>query len=231
MSRHTLEHIQPVGDMLRTIRRSIGNRFETVVLFELPDVHRVLDEIAFWDIYYEHCSYFSAGSMARAFRTAGFDVVDLDLAFDDQYLLLAARPSTCQSEKSGKTTLPLEDDLEALTAAVGTFEDGYSRTVAHWRDLLATTRADGGKAVIWGAGSKGVSFLSAMSEAGQVEFAVDINPHKHGMFMAGTGQEIVAPEFLLAYQPDLIVAMNPIYQDEVAFKLRTMGVDARLVSL
>ena len=93
VSRHTLEHIAPVGDMLTTIRRSIDNRMDTVVLFELPDVRRVLDEIAFWDIYYEHCSYFSAGSMARAFRTAGFDVVDLDLAFDDQYLLLAARPS------------------------------------------------------------------------------------------------------------------------------------------
>ena len=29
--------------------------------------------------------------------------------------------------------------------------------------------------------------------------------------MAGTGQEIVAPEFLDEYRPDLVVAMNPIY--------------------
>ena len=31
----------------------------TPVFFELPDLERVLVERAFWDIYYEHCSYFT----------------------------------------------------------------------------------------------------------------------------------------------------------------------------
>jgi hypothetical protein len=29
-----------------------------------------LKEVAFWDIYYEHCSYFSPGSLAATFRRA-----------------------------------------------------------------------------------------------------------------------------------------------------------------
>ena len=92
--RHTLEHIPDVADFMSTIRRSIGDRPDTVVLFELPDVQRVLDEVAFWDIYYEHCSYFSLGSLARLFRRTGFEVLELSLEYDDQYLLIAARPST-----------------------------------------------------------------------------------------------------------------------------------------
>jgi hypothetical protein len=46
--------------------------------------------------------------------------------------------------------------------------------------------------------------------------------------MAGTGHEIVAPDTLRALQPDLVVAMNPVYQDEIQHELDTLGVDARL---
>ena len=55
------------------MRKSIGER-NTVVVFEIPDNTRVLQEQAFEDIYYEHCSYFSPGTLARLFRDSGFEV-------------------------------------------------------------------------------------------------------------------------------------------------------------
>ena len=85
------------------------------------------------------------------------------------------------------------------------------------------------KTVIWGAGSKGVSYLTTLAAEKEIEFAVDINPFKHGMYMAGTGQQIVAPEFLSEYKPDLVVAMNDIYLDEIRAELDRVGVDAELV--
>ena len=59
---------------MRLVRGSIGDRPQVTVFFELPDMERVLVEQAFWDIYYEHCSYFTLGSLARLFRRTGFDV-------------------------------------------------------------------------------------------------------------------------------------------------------------
>lgn len=92
LCRHTLEHIHETKRFMEMIRRSIGNRHDSIVFFELPDVYRVLRECAFWDLYYEHCTYFSLGSLARLFRLTGFDVTELWAEYDDQYLLIAAHP-------------------------------------------------------------------------------------------------------------------------------------------
>jgi hypothetical protein len=65
----TLEHIAPTGDFVGAVRRAVGDDPQTVVFFQVPDVIRILKEQAFWDIYYEHCNYFSAGSLARRTTT------------------------------------------------------------------------------------------------------------------------------------------------------------------
>ena len=56
-------------------------------------MQRVLDEVAFWDMYYEHCSCISLSFVGRLFRQTGFEVVEL-LQYDDQYLLIGARPAS-----------------------------------------------------------------------------------------------------------------------------------------
>lgn len=224
--RHTLEHISDVSGFMTTLRRAIGDRTDTAVLFELPDVQRVLQEGAFWDVYYEHCSYFTAGSLVRLFRRTGFDVLDVELDYDDQYLLLSARPSAGVSGAIG-SQVALEDDLAATSRGVTHFRSAYDDAVSRWRDVLHRIRSDGGRAVIWGGGSKGVAFLTAMGD-GIIEYAVDVNPHKQGRFIAGGGQQVVAPAFLCHYRPDLVIAMNPIYRREIARELDTLGVSADL---
>ncbi len=223
--RHTLEHIQPVGDFLRLIRHAIGDRTDTVLLFELPDTKRVLDEVAFWDVYYEHCSYFSAGSLARLFERTGFEVLDISLAYDGQYLLLEARPVPAGSP----ARLWPVDDLADLSAGVDWFAVGFRDMTRRWTSRLEELRARGGTAVIWGAGSKGVAFL--VETGGHVAAAVDVNPYKHGMFMAGTGHQIIAPEELKTLQPDLVVIMNPVYVHEIRSDIADLGLSPEVVAL
>ncbi len=225
--RHTLEHISPVREFMEMVRHSIGDRTKTVVLFELPDVRRVLEEVAFWDVYYEHCSYFSLGSLARLFRSSGFEVIDLELDYDDQYLLIEARPSDIPAAGA---PLPAEDDLAGLLEGAAHYRSRYGQTLDRWTREFAEQSERGGRSVIWGAGSKGVAFLTNLA-GNDIEYAVDINPTKHGFYMAGTGQEIVGPEFLAEYRPDLVVAMNPIYIDEIRADLDRMGLGSKLSAL
>jgi len=86
--RHTLEHIAKPLEFLRNIRAAIGDRTDVVVAFEVPDQLRVLRECAFWDMYYEHCSYFVPESLASVFERAGFEVLAQYKEFDDQYLVI-----------------------------------------------------------------------------------------------------------------------------------------------
>jgi SAM-dependent methyltransferase len=229
LCRHTLEHIGRTGEFLRSIRRTIGNQLDTIVLFELPDVVRVLKEGAFWDIYYEHCSYFSPGSLARLFRQSGFDVVELERCYDDQYLLIGARPIAGEAPPP---SLPLENDLDEMrdlvTGATARLNDG----VAYWRNLILDLHAGGKKVVVWIALSKAVAFLTTLGVGDAVEFVVDINPFRQNKFMPGTGQRIVPPNFLAEYKPDVVILMNPIYRREVQADLDKIGLsNAKLLTV
>ena len=199
---------------------------DTLVFFQVPDVSRILQDLAFWDIYYEHCSYFSLLSLANLFRSHGFEVLDLKKDYGDQYLLITARPS--------RETSPEFDpaqNLETLTNEVKYFSSNYYQKLREWQTMVAELTQHGQKAVIWGASSKGVAFLNTLHLQDEILYAVDINPHKHGSYVAGTGQMIVGPEFLKEYQPDNIILMNAIYHDEVQRQLTELGVPAKLISV
>jgi SAM-dependent methyltransferase len=224
--RHTLEHIHPVAEFLELVRRSVADRPDTVVLFEVPDTMRVLRECAFWDVYYEHCSYFTRGSLARLFRSSGFGVLAVELAYDEQYVLIEALP---QRRAGGPT--PGEETVEEIAAAAADFARGLTEVESLWRTTIEELRSSGRRAAIWGAGSKAVAFLTALGIGDEIGCVVDINPYKHGMFIAGTGHEIVPPAFLREYRPDVVIAMNPIYRDEIGRDLSKLGLEPALTAV
>jgi len=225
--RHTLEHIGPTGKFLQMLRKAVGDRKDTVIFFEVPDILRVLREGAFWDIYYEHCSYFSLGSLSRLFEAAGFEIVQLELDYDDQYILLAARPI----EKTGNTIAKSADDLDGPAKAVNSFAEICSYQIKNWQNCIEDIISRGRRIVLWGSGSKAVGFLTTIGLSNQIEYVVDINPHKHGKFLPGCGRQIVSPEFLTDYMPDYVIAMNPIYCAEIQNDLDRLGVKAELLAV
>ena len=227
-SRHALEHIPDTGAFMETVRRAIGDKTNTLVFFELPDVERVLHECAFWDIYYEHCSYFTLGSLARLFRRSGFEVTDLAKDFDGQYLLLEAKPAT-----NGNRSAPLaeEESIEELSKAVAKFQAQYGETVQRWKRKVQTVRETGQRCVIWGSSSKCVAFLNTVGIKDEIEFVVDINPYRQGKYLPGSGKLIVAPNFLKEYRPDVVIAMNPIYLDEIRSDLTSLELNPELTAV
>lgn len=216
----TLEHISQTRAFVGAIRRIASPERGTIVCIQVPDVRRILAEAAFWDVYYEHCSYFSPLSLQHVLRHAGFDILRTATSFGDQYLTIEAR---AVQPDSRSLDAALEAQTQNLAGAVAAYDDAVSRSVARWSHLVRSTAASGGRTVLWGSGSKAVAFLAAVKAEAEIEYLVDVNPYRWGKFVPGSGKQIMPPEFLSQYQPDLVIAMNPIYAQEISAALRDVG--------
>ena len=223
--RHTLEHILQTGELLEQIHAYLGPDSDVPVCFEVPDFNRVLDECAFWDIYYEHCSYFTAPSLENFFRKHGFEVQDLRLVYGGQYLVIEAKQSP---QHRADVASP---DLTALLAKARAFAERTRIIRETWKQRFAGWQAEGRKIALWGSGSKAVGFMTGLDLGAEVIGVVDINPAKHGWYMPGCVSKIMAPAELVEHQPDIIVIMNPIYLEEIRTEVDGLNLTPQLVPL
>ncbi len=222
----TLEHIPNTLEFVSGVRRSVAQNPDCAIFFQIPNAGYVLNDTAFWDVYYEHCSYFTPASLTYLFKKSGFEVGHVYTAYDDQYLIVEATPSPVEQEAF---TTP--EAITALQAQTKQFASNVQQLREQWQTTIDRLADEGKRIVIWGGGSKGVAFLTTLGIHDAIGYAVDINPRKTGMFMAGTGQEIVQPAFLSQLKPDTVIVMNPIYCDEIGTTLSEMNLQPTLLPL
>ncbi len=222
--RHVLEHIQYPAEFLGGLRKTLNERPETLVYFEVPNALYTLEELGIWDLIYEHCSYFTPSSLRRVFSDSGFRILDQGHAFAGQFLYVEGMPSQTLGAGADRGG----DGVEAVSADVDAFSDNYRSKVSEWGSRLRDAKEAGTKAVVWGAGSKGVTFLNVFGDLGAIDYVVDLNPHKHGRFVPGTGQQVVSPDFLKEYKPDQVIVMNEVYLTEIEAMLSDMGLDVEV---
>jgi SAM-dependent methyltransferase len=223
--RHTLEHIRDVPHFLELVHAWARRDADRVVLFEVPASERILDEGAFWDVYYEHCSYFVKSSLEYAFRRAGFHVDRTAMVYDDQYLILEAHAARVAEPRDMHPTA-----AEIVAAAIE-FGARSRAAIERSRAALRKLGAQGRPLVLWQGGAKTVGFMSALGEESLVDFAVDVNPRRQGQFIPPYGLQVVAPEELVRRRPKNVVLMNSVYFGEVGAMLGSLGLDTQLLTV
>jgi SAM-dependent methyltransferase len=220
--RHVIEHVQRPLALLQTIRRTIRSA-EAQIFFETPCVEWILRNEIVWDFFYEHCSYFTASSLAHAFARAGFEAVDVSRVFGGQYLWAEGRPAAVERLSSGDASriVELAQRYAAREAAI---VEGLRGRV---RDLLRR-----GAVAIWGAAAKGVTLANLIDpDATRVACVVDINPNKQGKFLPGTAHPIVGPVDLATLDVRTALVTNPNYFEENSRIVRDAGLNVELVDL
>lgn len=222
----TLEHIAKPFEFVQMLRRTLGDDSPAVIFILVPDAARMIATGAFEDIFYEHCSYFTRLSLAGLFQRCGFQILSIESVYGGQYVALTASVARQVRRQVGG-----DDKLAEFQSAVADFEARSNASVQRWRRSLADWCRDGRKVVVWGSGSKAVGFLTAVQDSGSVAYVVDINPHKAGTFMAGTGQQIIAPEDLQNDRPDVVIVMNAVYRSEISAQLSALGLEPLLLTL
>jgi 2-polyprenyl-3-methyl-5-hydroxy-6-metoxy-1,4-benzoquinol methylase len=224
--RHVIEHVQSPLEMLREIRQAIGAN--STLFFETPSLPWILDAVAFWDLFYEHCSYFTTENLSWAFQQAGFQVLETRLAFDDQYLWIEAMPASGR----GAAT-PGSQSTQELWSRIRSFQARLEQRMEACESKIDEFSRAGGCA-IWGAAAKGATLANEMDPQNRrIQFLIDINPAKQGKFVSGTGHPIVSPEYLKENRNEIagIVNMNPNYLDENRSLLAEMSLEIPIVQL
>ena len=85
--------------------------------------------------------------------------------------------------------------------------------------------------MLWGGGSKATAFLNLLDQERRVSAVIDINPHKQGAFIPGTGHPVLGPDDLAELAPQRVILMNPVYRQEVAAMLADYDCRAELAAL
>lgn len=194
--RHTLEHIPDPLRFLQTVRNA--NAGSGLIYIEVPCLDWILTHKAWFDIFYEHVNYFRLSDFDRMFGR----VIESGRLFGGQYLYAFADLGSLKDPaglgKSPEVSIPAD------------FFNGI--------DAAAKKADDATRSAIWGGAAKGVMFAHhAQSRSVRLDFAIDINPAKQSLYLAGTGLQVLSPTLGLKRLAagDNILVMNSNYLPEI----------------
>lgn len=216
--RHVLEHIPHPSTFLAELSAFAPNEEIDLHFCEVPNGLFTFQGDGFWDLIFEHCSYFTPQSLRYLYEHSGYGISSVQRAFGDQFLSIDAHPGT--QSASGFSDYSIKKTL----APFEQFSDRFYDTVHRWMADLRSWQANGKSVAIWGAGSKGATFLNVADTDRSVQWAVDINTRKENKYIPVTAQRVVAPSQLQSLRPDILIIMNDNYRTEIQEQLQTLGV-------
>jgi SAM-dependent methyltransferase len=218
-SKNLLQSVPESAQCLKLLKRILHK--DARLFLQVSNFMRTLKHIAFWDINYPSCSYFTPGTLYRLLRAQSFAVNDVWTDFDAEYLMadarVAARGNTDSSPSENIETIA---DLADLVAR---FAHECRERQAMWCEILRKLAGGGNRIAIWGAGTRTASFLTTLAVGDEVSYVVDMNPGRQGKFTPGTGHRIVAPDVMVSMRPDVVIVMNSVLAFEIKDLLAQAG--------
>jgi len=217
-----LEDVPNPVAFLAQVRRVLEARGGHAYL-EVFNAFRAFEAGEVWSLTYEQCNYYSLASFGAAIRRAGFRIDDAGVCYGDgQYLYVEATPALANCEPASR---------HPRSPAIARFAEIHAQRLSLWNQRIASYRAAGVKAAVWGTGGKGVCFLNTVGAEDVFAWAVDINPQRQGRHLPGSGQRIVGPAELAQLRPDVIVITNPLYENEIRQAVSELHLNGEFVTI
>ena len=217
--RHVIEHIPDPLSLLFSVRQALVHSPNARVFFETPCVEWILRNQVIWDFFYEHCSYFTAESLATAFEVSGFQVKSVDRIFQGQYLWLEATIASAEPAVTKKPAF--------ISSLAKQFATSERELISKW-EIKIQELASQGKVALWGAGAKGVTFANLIDPHRKwIDCIIDLNPNKQGKYIPGAAHPIVKYQDIADREITTAILMNPNYYQEnlVLLKASNLNID------
>ena len=201
---------------------------EGVITIEVPHIERLIAENQFDTIYHEHFSYFSLVTLGRLAAANGLVPIDVEMLpthGGSLRVYLARRGS--QHPISIRVGDMLAQERRARLETLSAYSDFARRVQRTKRNLLSVLIAakEGGKRICgYGAPGKGNTLLNYCGIGTDfLDFTVDRNPYKHGLYTPGMHIPIKPVDAIDAAQPDYILILPWNLKQEIVEQMRHVG--------
>jgi SAM-dependent methyltransferase len=196
-----------------------------VMTVEFPHLMRLMAGNQFDTIYHEHFSYFSFITAEKIFAAHQLTLFDVEeLSTHGGSLRIYAR----HTQDAAKPISPRVDELRNRELAAGftnmaayaSFHEQVKDTKRRLLAFLISARERGKTVAGYGAPGKGNTLLNYCGiRTDFVDFTVDRNPYKQGLYLPGTHIPIYHPDKIAEVQPDYVLILPWNFQDEIMRQL------------
>jgi SAM-dependent methyltransferase len=220
---NVLAQVPDVNSFVRGIKTLLAPA--GVVTIEFPHLLQLIELIQFDTIYHEHFSYFSFSSAERIFAEHGITLFDVEeLSSHGGSLRIYGRHRNDLSRPVSTRAREMREREQAAgldtLGVYSSFQERVEETKRALLEFLIGARSDGKRIAAYGAPGKGNTLLNYCGiRTDFIDYTVDRNPMKQGMYLPGTHIPIYAPERLAETKPDYILILPWNLQGEIAAQL------------
>ncbi len=220
---NVLAHVPDINDFIsgmKIILKSSG-----VLTMEFPHLLRLMQDVQFDTIYHEHFSYFSLTSVKQIFLKHGlliFDVEELDTHGGSLRIYVQHFDTGKYKESNSVEVLLGKEQQWGITdiEIYSGFQEGILRVKDGLNEFLKSANKDKKVVVAYGAAAKGNTLLNYCGiNTNHIQYVVDKNKYKQGMYMPGSHIPIYKPEKLSETKPDYILILPWNLRDEIIEQL------------
>jgi hypothetical protein len=192
--------------------------------FEFPHLLRLIEGLQYDTIYHEHFSYFSFTTIGEILSAHGLEIYDVEELWTHGgslrvYAQQAGGPNARTDAVAGLLAREADEGLLSL-APYAAFAEDVKESKRSLLELLVRLRREGNHVVGYGAPGKGNTLLNYCGiRTDFLDYTVDRNPYKHGLFTPGTHIPIFAPEKIAETKPDYVLVLPWNLIDEIADQL------------
>lgn len=212
---NVLAHVADLHGFVEGIRILLKDH--GVAVIEMPYVKDLVDHCEFDTIYHEHLCYFSVTALDHLFRMHSMFLNNV------KRLSIHGGSLRIYVEKRENVSSAV-DDLLKLEAAekvnrIDFYLDFAKRVEGirkELRQLLKDLKQQGAHIAAYGAAAKGSTMINYSGIGTEfVDFVVDRNTHKQGLYMPGKHIPVLAPEALLEQMPTYVLLLAWNFADEI----------------
>jgi len=217
---NVLPHVPNLNNFILGMEKIIDKKGIIVVQFSAY----LLDVIAkceFDMVYHEHFSYFSLYTLKKIFGSFGleiFDVEEISVHGGSLRLFLKLKNNTeIKIKKSVDDLLTKEEDfgLQKISTYLE-FQKNIEESKKSIQKFFINAKKQEKKIVCYGAAAKGNTVLNfCRITKDEIDYVVDISPHKQDKFLPGTHIPIYSPEKIKDTKPDYIIILAWNLKDEI----------------